>query len=80
MRTESARPIRPDGAVGPDPATLEARNDAQVRAALAPGPVAVIVLGASHDLTGAIEKHGGTTEYILVTTRAVERIAGWERP
>jgi hypothetical protein len=48
-----------------------------VRAALASGPVAVIVLGASHDLSAAVTKlGGGTTEYIQVTTSAVERFAG----
>jgi hypothetical protein len=66
-----ALPIRPD------PAKLDARHEAQVRAALASGPVAVIVLGASHDLSAAVAKLGsGTTEYIQVTTRAVERFAG----
>jgi hypothetical protein len=66
-----ALPIRPD------PAKLDARREAQVRAALASGPVAVIVLGASHDLSAAVAKlGGGMTEYIAVTTNAVERFAG----
>jgi hypothetical protein len=35
------------------------------------------VLGASHDLSAAVTKlGGGMTEYILVTTSAVERFAG----
>jgi hypothetical protein len=37
----------------------------------------VIVLGASHDLSAAVAKLGsGTTDYIAVTTKAVERFAG----
>jgi hypothetical protein len=32
VQAQAARPIRPDGSVGPDPAKLEARHDAQVRA------------------------------------------------
>jgi hypothetical protein len=50
---EAAKPIRPE------PAKLEARHEAQVRAALASGPVVVIVLGASHDLSAAVEQFGG---------------------
>jgi hypothetical protein len=72
---EAAKPIHPD------PSKLEARHEAQVRAALAPGPVAVILLGASHDLSAAVAKLGrGSTEYVAVTTKAVERFAGKGSP
>jgi hypothetical protein len=41
----------------------------------------VIVLGASHDLSAAVAKLGsGSTEYITVTTKAVERFAGKGSP
>jgi hypothetical protein len=71
----AAKPIRPE------PAKLHARHEAQVRAALASGPVTVIVLGASHDLSAAVAKlGGGTAEYIAVTTKAVERFAGRGSP
>jgi hypothetical protein len=67
--------------IRPDPAKLEARHEAQVHAALASGPVAVIVLGASHELSDAVTKLGsGATEYIAVTTKAVERFAGKGSP
>jgi hypothetical protein len=65
-----ALPIRPD------PAKLDARREAQVRAVLASGPVAVVALGASHDLSAAVTKLSGTVEYVQVTTSAVERFAG----
>jgi hypothetical protein len=75
-------PLRPAApflspSIRPDPAKLEARHEAQVRAALASGPVAVIVLGASHDLSAAVAKLGsGSVEHVQVTTSAVERFAG----
>jgi hypothetical protein len=61
---------RPDGKARLDPAKLEARHDAQVRAALASGPCRFIILGGSHDLSASIGRLGrGTAEYIRVTTR-----------
>jgi hypothetical protein len=72
-----ARPVRPDGTARVDPTKVEARHDGLVKAALASGPVAVIVLGGSHDLSGSVRRHGGWgCEYIWVTTAAFRRIAG----
>jgi hypothetical protein len=74
---QEANPVRPDGTVKLDLANLDARHDAQVKTALASGPVAAIVLGASHDLSAAVQKLGaGSTEYIRVSTRAVEQFVG----
>jgi hypothetical protein len=72
---DPAQPLRAD------PAKLAARHEAQVGAALASGPVAVIVLGASHDLSADVAKlGGGTTEYVQVTTKTVARFAGKDSP
>jgi hypothetical protein len=60
-----------------DAGAMEARHDAEVKAALATGPVAFIVLGGWHDLSASVRRLGeGSTEYLRVTTRAVERFAG----
>jgi hypothetical protein len=73
---EADYPFRPDGSFDMDPTKLRPRHDAQVRAALASGPVTVIVLGASHDLSESVHRLGdGSTEYIQVTMKAVERFA-----
>jgi hypothetical protein len=70
----AAHPVRPDGMVRLDPDALEARHDAQVKAALARGHVAVLVLGANHDLAASVRRlGGGAAEYFRVTTKAVER-------
>jgi hypothetical protein len=67
----AANPVRPDGTVRPDPAAVAARNDAQVRRALAGNPVTVIVLGGDHDLSAAVRRLGnGAAEYIRVTPRS----------
>jgi hypothetical protein len=42
-----AKPVGPDGKARADPAAVEARHDAQVRAALASGPCAFIILGGA---------------------------------
>src|SRR5262249_52579047 len=75
---EAAKPIRPDGKVGVDPKNLEERHDAQVRRILATdGPVPLIVLGASHDLSESVRKLGkGEVEYVMVTTKKVKELAG----
>ncbi|HYH66500.1 MAG TPA: hypothetical protein VD866_17535 [Urbifossiella sp.] len=75
---ETANPVRPDGTVKADPKVVAARNDAQVRRALAGNPVTVIVLGGNHDLSAAVRRlGGGTTEYIRVTPLGYdESVAG----
>jgi hypothetical protein len=73
----AARPLHPDGRIGVESKEQEARHGSNVKAAQASGRVAVIVLGASHDLTAAVRRlGGGTAEYVQVTTAAVERFAG----
>jgi hypothetical protein len=73
---EQAKPITPSGKMKHDPQKIEARHDAQVRAVMKEGPVAVIVLGGSHDLTGSIQRiGGGKCEYLRVTTKRFKEIA-----
>jgi hypothetical protein len=73
---EAARPIRPDGTVKVDAAALQARHDGQVKRALLAGSVAVLVLGASHDLSASVRRLGaGRAEYIRVTTKRVKEYA-----
>jgi hypothetical protein len=38
-------------------------------------PVALIILGAAHDLSGSVRRGGGTCEYLRVTTRRVREFA-----
>jgi hypothetical protein len=76
---DRAKPITPDGKVREDPAKLRARHDGHVRAALASGPCALIVLGGSHDLSASVRRLGkGTTEYLRVTTTGYREVAGGE--
>jgi hypothetical protein len=72
---EKAKPISPSGGVKLDPVKLEARHDAQVKAMMKEGPVAVIVLGGSHDLTASIKRFRGSCEYLRVTTKRFKEIA-----
>jgi len=72
---EKAKPISPSGGVKLDPVKVEARHDAQVKAALREGPVAVIVLGGAHDLTASVGRLGGRCEYLRVTTRRFREMA-----
>src|SRR5262249_5014880 len=66
---DRARPVA-GGEVKPDPERVKARQDAQARAALKSGPVAVIVLGGSHDLSESVRALGrGSCEYLRVTTK-----------
>ena len=73
---EEAKPISPSGSVKNDPIKIAARNDAQVRAVMRHGPVAVIVLGGAHDLTRSIQRFGGgNCEYLRVTTKRFKEFA-----
>jgi hypothetical protein len=72
---EKAKPISPSGSVRNDPVKIEARHDAQVRAVMKDGPVAVIVLGGAHDLTGSIKRLGVNCEYLRVTTKRFKEFA-----
>jgi hypothetical protein len=65
---EAARPVCPDGKVGIDQAKLQARPEAMVRAALKVRPVAVLILGGAHDLSGAVRRLAPSDcEYLRAT-------------
>jgi hypothetical protein len=72
---DAARPITEKGEVKPDPERVKARQDAQVRAALQSGPLAVIVLGGSHDLSESVRGAPGRCEYIRLTTKRYREVA-----
>lgn len=72
---EKAKPISPSGGVKLDPVKIEARHDAQVKAVMKEGPVAVIVLGGSHDLSSSVQRlGGGNCEYLRVTPKRFREI------
>jgi len=72
---EKAKPISPSG-VKFDPLKIEARHDAQVKAVIKEGPVAVIVLGGSHDLSASVRRlGGGNCEYLRVTRKRFKEMA-----
>jgi hypothetical protein len=59
-----------------DPAKLDATHDGRVKTALAGGPVAVLVPGASHDPSASVRRPvGGSAGYLLVTPGAAARPA-----
>ena len=73
---EKAKPISPSGVVKFDPQKLEIRHDAQVKAIMKQGSVAVIVLGGANDLTKSFQRlGGGNCEYLRVTPRRFREIA-----
>jgi hypothetical protein len=53
---EEAKPLMWDGRVNVNAAKLEARHDAQVKAALASGPCAFIILGGKPDLSESVRR------------------------
>lgn len=72
---EKAKPISPSGGVKLDPVKIEARHDAQVKAVMKEGPVAVIVLGGAHDLSSSVQRlGGGNCEYLRVTPKRFREI------
>ena len=73
-----ARPIGPDGRFHLHLAKLSARHDGQVQAALKDGPFALVILGGAHDLSESVRRHGGSCEYLRVTTRRYRELAGEE--
>lgn len=75
---EHAKPITPAGKVTLDSQKIEARHDAQVRAAMKGGQVAFIVLGGAHDLTDAIRRCKDRCEYLRITTKRFQDIAAQE--
>jgi hypothetical protein len=74
----SAKPVTPDGKVRVEPAKLEARHDAQVKAALANRAV-YLHPGWGHDLSRSVRRLAGErAEYIRVTTSRYKELAGQE--
>jgi hypothetical protein len=72
---------KPSGRGEVERAKLEARHDAQVKAALASGPCSLLVLGGGHDLSASVRRLGsGSTEYVRVTTSRFRESAGRDRP
>jgi hypothetical protein len=78
---DRAQPVTKGGEVKPDPEQVKARQDAQVKAALESGPVAVIVLGGSHDLSASVRALGREScAYLRVTTKRYGDVAEGEEP
>jgi hypothetical protein len=65
---EAARPVAAGGKANLGGPEERAREDAMVRAALARGPFALVVLGGGHDLTESVLRVAGAEcEYVSVT-------------
>src|SRR5262245_37190255 len=69
---DAARPVTPGGEVKADPERVRARQDAQVKAALQSGPVALIVLAAGD------RGHGRRRCRPVARMRATSRARRWE--
>lgn len=73
---EAAKPVAPSGALRADPAKRQAREDAQVQAALKSGSLSFLILGGDHDLSDSVRRlGGGTTEYLRITTSQYIEVA-----
>jgi hypothetical protein len=67
---DKANPVTAEGEVRFHRGRVRAREDFMVGQALAHGPVAVIILGGSHDLSPSVRRLGkGKCEYLRVTLR-----------
>ncbi len=76
-KLEAAKPVLPSGEVRPDPTKIEARHDAQVRAAFKHGPFALVILGGAHDLSRSADHFTqGGCEYMRVTTKRYSEFSG----
>jgi hypothetical protein len=65
---EAARPVAAGGKAEVGGPEQRAREDAIVRAALARGPFALVVLGGGHDLTDSVRRVAGADcEYVHVS-------------
>jgi hypothetical protein len=72
---DMANPVTPNGVMA-DAEKRKAREDAQVKAVLERGGLALIVLGGSHDLSDSVRRLGqGRCEYMRVTTRRYKEFA-----
>jgi hypothetical protein len=74
---DPAKPRLHNGQVAPNQAAKAARQDAMAKALVKAGPVAVAILGGSHDLTDALNRQGAAgVEYLRVSVRAYKELAG----
>jgi hypothetical protein len=74
---DAAKPQLHNGQIVPDSVAKAARQDALARTLLKGGPVAVAVLGGSHDLTDALNRQGEAgLDDLRVTARAYKDVAG----
>jgi hypothetical protein len=74
---DAAKPRLLNGQVVPNHAAKAARQDAMTLALLKAGPVAVAILGGSHDLTDALNRQGaGGLEHLRVTVQPYKDVAG----
>jgi hypothetical protein len=74
---DAAKPRLHNGQVVPDPAAKGKRQDAMAQTLLKAGPVAVAVLGGSHDLTEALGRQDAPgLEYLRVSVQAHSDLAG----
>jgi hypothetical protein len=64
---EASRPIAAGGKANLGGPEQRAREDAMVRTALSHGPVALVILGGGHDLTGGVRRVAADAEYVRVT-------------
>jgi hypothetical protein len=73
---DAAKPRFHNGQMVPNHAANTAHQDAMAKALLKAGPVAVAVLGGSHDLTDALNRQGAAgLEYLRVSVRAYKDLA-----
>jgi hypothetical protein len=63
---EAARPVAASGKAALGGPEQQAREDAIVRNARSRGPVALVILGGGHDLTGSVRRVRPDCEYVRV--------------
>jgi hypothetical protein len=74
---DAAKPRFRNGQVVPNHAAKAARQDGMAQAPLKARPVAVAILGGSHDLTDALGRQGGEEiEYLRVFVGTYKEPAG----
>jgi hypothetical protein len=74
---DAAGPVIQQGRVQFDRDKVRMREDAHVRTLVKSAPVALLVAGGAHDLSGSVKRlGGGTVEYVRVTTRRYVQFEG----
>jgi hypothetical protein len=72
---DEVKPLSPEGRFRLDGATLWARHDGQVRAALKDGRFALVILGGVHDLTDSLQgAYGGDLRIRADHDNALQRL------